>query len=85
MGLEHLAEKWCNLSPENTVTIITDGDRLGFAMKIRDHIPNPCHIINLWYEQDLEEHLSSLSLSDLVIVLIRLLSTKRSVRSRSFV
>ena len=72
MGLEHLAEKWCNLSPENTVTIITDGDRLGFAMKIRDHIPNPCHIINLWYEQDLEEHLSNLSLSDLVIVLISL-------------
>lgn len=70
MGLDLLAEKWCNLSPKSTVTIITDGDRLGLAIKIRDHTPNPCHIINLWYRKDLEAHLSNLSPSDLVIVLI---------------
>jgi len=70
MGLDLLAEKWCNLSPSSTVTLVTDGDRLELATKIRRHISNPCSIIDLWNKRDVEQHLSSLSSSDLVVVLL---------------
>ncbi|MGB4433123.1 MAG: hypothetical protein WBJ05_04005, partial [Bacillota bacterium] len=72
MGANLLTKKWCNLAPDSVVTIVTDGNRLDLATKIKDQILNQCSIVNLSSDEYVKERLLRLSPSDLVIVLLSL-------------
>jgi len=72
LGANLLTKKWCNLAPDSVVTIVTDGNRLDLATKIKDQILNQCSIVNLSSDEYVKERLLRLSPSDLVIVLLSL-------------
>lgn len=68
-SFQQLTSKWCNLSSNAEVVIITDTDRLSLAIEMQNQIINNCRIINIDDETEYFSELLSLNPSDLVVAL----------------
>ena len=72
MRRKQLLTRWCRLSKESIVHIVTDDLQYQIAKAIENGVNNKCEIIDYSEYDSLSEKISQLSENDLLIVLLSL-------------